>query len=94
MGRYPPITILEDQHGYVVKSMVNWKGTDKDQSVPMVAGAQEKFPELRAASFDRGFLSTRNRAELDELLERDVLPKKGRLNEAERARETAPESRR
>ena len=60
----------------------------------MVAGAREKLPELRAASFDRGFHGPRNRADLDEPLERDVLPKKGRLNEAERARETAPESRR
>ena len=39
-------------------------------------------------SFDRGFHSPANRVRLDELLDLNVLPRKGRLNRAERERES------
>ena len=50
----------------------------------------ESYPDLRACSFDRGFHSPENRVRLDGLLGTAALPKKGKLNAAERARETAP----
>ena len=66
---------------------IMWKGSDVDYAVPMVKAAQERFPELRAVSFDRGFHSPENRRRLDDLLDDNVLPKKGFLSKAERARE-------
>ena len=45
------------------------------------------YPELRACSFDRGFHSPDNRVRLDALLDVAALPKKGRLSNADRARE-------
>ena len=46
-----------------------------------------RYPELRACSFDRGFHSPDNRVRLDALLDVAALPKKGRLSNADRARE-------
>ncbi len=83
-----PVCILEDEHGFVLHHEVMWEGGDTDHAVPMVAAAQERFPELRAVSFDRGFHSPENRARLDEMLDLNVLPKKGYLNQADRERET------
>ena len=83
-----PVCILEDEHGFVLHHQVMWEGSDTDHAVPMVAAAQERFPDLRAVSFDRGFHSPENRVRLDEMLDLNVLPKKGYLGRADRERET------
>ena len=83
-----PVCILEDEHGFVLHHEVMWEGGDTDHAVPMVAAAQERFPDLRAVSFDRGFHSPENRVRLDGMLDLNVLPKKGYLNQADRERET------
>ena len=82
-----PVCILEDEHGFVLHHQVMWEGGDTDHAVPMVAAAQERFPDLRAVSFDRGFHSPENRVRLDEMLDLNVLPKKGYRNKAEQERE-------
>ena len=82
-----PVCILEDEYGFVLHHQVMWEGGDTDHAVPMVAAAQERFPDLRAVSFDRGFHSPENRVRLDEMLDLNVLPKKGYLNRDDRARE-------
>ena len=53
-----------------------------------VEAAQSGFPNLRAASFDRGFHGPANRVRLDGLLDCAALPKKGCLKTAERKRES------
>ena len=75
-----PVCILEERHGFVLHHEVMWEGSDVDHGVPMVENAQARFPDLRAVSFDRGFHSPGNRVRLDELLDHNVLPKKGYLN--------------
>ena len=57
----------------------------------MVETCQERLSDLRAVSFDRGFHSPENRIRLDELLDHNVLPKKGYLNKTERERERSEE---
>ena len=82
-----PVCILDDQHGFILHREVMWQGNDVDSAVPIVATSRERFPDLRAVSFDRGLHSPENRVRLDELLEHNVLPKNGDLNKAERERE-------
>ena len=48
-----------------------------DYAQPMIRETQARFPELRWCSFDRGFHSPENRLVLDELLDHNVLPRKG-----------------
>lgn len=82
-----PVCILEDEHGFVLHHEVMWQGEDVDHAVPMVEASQARFPDLRAVSFDRGFHSPENRIRLDDLLDHNVLPKKGYLSQADRERE-------
>ena len=56
-----------------------WTGSNVDFAVPLVEITKELFPDFCSASFDRSFHSPENRAHLDELLDDNVLPKKGRL---------------
>ncbi len=86
-----PVCILEDEYGFVLHHQVMWQGSDVDHAVPMVAAAQARHPDLRAVSFDRGFHSPENRLRLDELLDLNVLPKKGYRNKAEQEREAGSE---
>ena len=83
-----PVALIEDQHRFVLHHEVLWEGGDADAVVPLVAAAQERFPDLRACSFDRNFHSPANRVRLDELLDLNALPKKGYLSQADRERET------
>lgn len=65
--------------------------TDDQVAVDMVTQTQARFPDLKVCSFDKGFHSPANQAALRERLELSVLPKKGRLNQTGKARETAEE---
>ena len=86
-----PVCLIEDQHGFILHHKILWTGGDVDVAVPMVTETQERFPDLRVCSFDRGFHSPENRVRLDELLEHNVLPRKGYLSKADRAREGTEE---
>ena len=85
-----PVAIVEDDCQFILDHAILWKGGDVDAAVPLVRACLEGYPDLRACSFDRGFHSPENRVRLDGLLGTAALPKKGKLNAAERARETAP----
>ena len=82
-----PVALIEDQHRFILHHEVLWDGSDVEAAVPMVKGAQERFPDLRVCSFDRNFHSRDNRVRLDDLLHLNVLPKKGYMSVADRERE-------
>ena len=84
-----PVCIIEDQHQFILDYKILWEGGDTDIAVSMIHNAQKKYPELRACSFDRGFHSPSNRSELDEMLDLNALPRKGKLSRIEREREEA-----
>ena len=65
------------------------KQTDDQVAVSMVFETQQRFPALRACSFDKGFYSPANQLALASLLDEVVLPKKGRLSKAEAAHESS-----
>jgi len=91
------VCIIEDQLGFVLHHQVmtqvenNAVITDDKVAVSMVRETHERFPNLRLCSFDKGFWSPVNRTQLSEVLEKVVLPKKGRLSERDRIRETDDE---
>ena len=59
-------------------------------AVPLIDAVQAAYPEFNACSFDRGFHSKENREALDARLALNALPKKGKLNLADRAWQSAP----
>lgn len=85
------VAIVEDQHRFILHHQVMVKTTDDQIAVALVEQTQTRFPAAKAMSFDKGFHSPRNQAELKQRLDNVILPKKGRLSEADKARESAPE---
>ena len=85
-----PVAVVEDEFQFIIGHMVLWRGGDTDAAVPLVRDCLGSFPELRACSFDRGFHSPGNRDRLGAMLDTAALPKKGKLNAADRAREAEP----
>jgi hypothetical protein len=65
--------------------------TDDKVAISMVKDAKDKFNNLIACSFDKGFHSPNNHVELNELLDLSALPKKGRLSLADKQKEESPE---
>jgi IS5 family transposase len=82
------VCVLEDQFGFILHHCVMQKQTDDKIAVTMVSETQERFTGLRGCSFDKGFHSPANQVELREQLDLVVLPKKGRRNKVELARES------
>lgn len=65
--------------------------TDDKVAVEIVSETKKRFPALTDVSLDKGFHSKQNQRDLEELLDLVVLPKKGRLGEADRQKENSPE---
>ncbi|MFV2058439.1 MAG: ISNCY family transposase [Thiohalomonadales bacterium] len=78
------VCVLEDQHQFILHHRVMWQETDDKIAVTLVEEAKILFPALNQCSFDKGFYSTKNMVELDEILDLNVMPKKGGLNKAEK----------
>ncbi len=78
------VCVLEDQYGFILHHHVMEKQKDVDIAVTMAVEARRKFAALSCCSYDKGFYSPDNRQELQTILEDVVLPKKGRLSEADK----------
>ena len=85
------VCIMEDQYQFILHSKVMEKTTDDKIAVEMVTETQKRFPNLSCVSFDKGYHSQNNQKELKEHLEQVILPKKGRLSEADKLREGSDE---
>ena len=85
------VGVMEDNHGFILHHQVMEKTTDDRVAVPIVRETKARFPDLSSVSFDKGFHSPQNQTELSDILDRVVLPKKGKLSIADQAREYDPE---
>ena len=65
--------------------------TDEKVAVEIVEETKKRFPGLAVVSWDKGAHSPQNQRELKELPDLVVLPKKGRLSQADRQREDSRE---
>jgi hypothetical protein len=83
--------IVEDQYRFILHHQVMEKTTDDKIAVSIVEETQQRFGKLESISMDKGFHSPDNQIKLKEKVEFVVLPKKGRLSQAEQARQSDPE---
>jgi hypothetical protein len=67
------------------------KQTDEQIAVAMITEAKKRFPTLNACSFDKGFHSPANQAELAQQLDQVTLPRKGKLSKVRLAVEQSEE---
>jgi hypothetical protein len=85
------VAVVEDQHRFILTHEVMQKATDDQVAVSLVEAALAGFPNISSASFDKGFHSPANQIALAALVPQVVLPKKGKLSQARREHEAAPE---
>jgi transposase, IS5 family len=78
------VCVIEDQYQFILHHRVMEKQTDDQVAVPIVKEAQQRFPNLKIVSFDKGFHSPKNQQVLSELLDVVALPRKGRLSQTAR----------
>ncbi|TYP78545.1 hypothetical protein BCL69_10712 [Nitrosomonas communis] len=79
------VCILEDQYQFILHHHVMEKQTDDQIAVTTITEAKKRFSTLNACSFDKGFHSPANQAELTLQLEQVTLPKKGSLSKKRQA---------
>jgi hypothetical protein len=85
------VAIVEDQHRFILHHRVMEQTTDDKIAVEIVREVQERFPAVRVISMDKGFHSVPNQEALKDLLDRIVLPRKGKLSKVNKEIESDPE---
>lgn len=88
------VCIIEDQYRFILHHQVMEKVTDSDIAVSIIEETKKRFPNLRSISYDKGFHSKDNQRDLKVLVEKVVMPKKGKLSKIDKAHESEPEFRR
>ena len=86
-----PVCVVEDQYRFILNHRVMWEESDTEVCVPFMEETVGMYPELKSCSFDQGFHSPKNRKRLDEILEGNYLPKKGRLGKKDMERQGSEE---
>lgn len=81
------VCILEDQYRFILHHEVMQNKSDDQLAVSMVEQAQQRFADLNACSFDKGFHSQDNQQRLKERLALVALPRKGKLSQSAQAQE-------
>jgi transposase, IS5 family len=87
------VCIVKDQYGFILHHHVMRNETDDKIAVSMIKETQRRFPDFRSCSFDKGFHSPYNQKELANLLDKVVLPRKGRLSAINKEIENSEEFR-
>ena len=77
------VGIVECDSGFVLLSRVMTKETDDKAAVPIITDAKKLYPQLSSCSFDKGFHSPDNQEKLAVLLDKVILPRKGKLDSKE-----------
>jgi hypothetical protein len=85
------VCVVEDQHRFILNHLVMQGTTDDAVAVPIVEETKQRFDNLDSISMDKGFHSKDNQGKLKEIVNVVVIPRKGRLNAVDRARESEAE---
>lgn len=88
------VCIVESTDGYILQHRVMQQETDNQIAIDLIKETQTRYSALMGCSFDKGFHSPENQIELSKLLEKIILPKKGRCNKIDKERESSEEFRR
>lgn len=85
------VLIVQDGAGFIIHSQFMGIGiTDEKIIVEVMGNLQKRFNDkIHAASFDKGFWTPDNLKRMSEFIPLVVLPKKGRLSQADKVREGA-----
>lgn len=85
------VGIVEDQYQFILHHRVMENETDDKVAVPMIRATQERFPEFKICSLDKGYSSSENKTALSAMLNNVIMPKKGRLSHKNKEVESTEE---
>ncbi len=86
------VLVIQDKAGFILKSYIMDHVTDDKVAVPIMKELQERYKgKIHSASFDKGFWSPDNLAELETIIPLVCLPKKGRRTKKDSERECSSE---
>ena len=80
------LTVATDQFGFILCHEIMQKQQDKEMAVPIANTLLEKY-DIAGMSFDKGYWTPDNYKTLCKLVPDLVMPKKGKLNQQEYARQ-------
>lgn len=83
------VCIMESSAGFILHHKIMEQKTDDAVAVEIVKETQTRYPETTGVSFDKGFHSPENQRQLALLLKHCTLPRKGKLNEQQKAIENS-----
>ena len=81
-----PVTICTDQFGFIVYHQIMETEQDVDVAITVTNYLTEHYL-IKSISFDKGYWSKINYKAISEKVEHTIMPKKGKLNKEENARE-------
>jgi hypothetical protein len=84
------VAVCSDQYGFIVHHRIMEKEQDVDVAIPIVDELLSHWA-VKSISFDKGFWSKANYLDLASKVKHLIMPKKGKLNKEEKAREHDPE---
>jgi len=74
------VCIVKDQFGFILHHRVMQNETDEQIAVRIIEETKERFNDLCSCSFDKGFHSPSNQEKLAKILDKVILPRKGKLS--------------
>jgi IS5 family transposase len=81
------VAVATDQYGFILGHKIMQQEQDVEIAVPFAKELVKKY-DIDSISFDKGFWSRSNFIELSKLVDNVVLPKKGKLNQDEKERQS------
>ena len=87
------VCVVKDQFGFILHHRVMQKETDDQIAVRIIQETKDRFNQLSGCSFDKGFHSPYNQKELAKILDKVILPRKGKLSAINKEIESSEEFR-
>ncbi len=85
------VCVIKDQFGFILHHRVMQNETDDQIAVLIVKETKDRFNELSLCSFDKGFHSPGNQKQLPQILDKVILPRKGKLSAINKVIENSDE---
>jgi hypothetical protein len=77
------VCVVQDQFGFLINHVVMEKKTDDAVAVSIMEETKRMYDNIKQASYDKGFYSPGNKIELDQMLEKVIMTRKGKLTQKE-----------
>lgn len=81
-----PVTVCSDQFGFIVHHQIMETEQDVDVAIPVTDYLLEHY-SIKSISFDKGYWNKPNYKNISSKVKHTIMPKKGKLNKEENARE-------